>query len=295
MVRRGVVGKSGNQVYQSAYWKSENSLQESGSRRVIHPQNRISKGGFTLKHIVNFGAAVACLILLFGCDRDKKKVGAGPNTIGSVAAPATFKSGGIVEGMWLGTLKDVPKQGDLRVLFTVRTEADGSLSATVDSIDQGQRGIPVNEVKLKGDEVDMTLNLIKGSFSGKRTGKDSITGKWKQGGWESPLVLTKVTEAPAMVTPVPRTEIAVDPNLFNDYVGQYALSPQFSVTITREGDKLMQQATGQGKAQIFPEAPDKFFLKIVDAQYLFKRDPAGKVTSIVLYQNKAELPGKRIR
>jgi D-alanyl-D-alanine-carboxypeptidase/D-alanyl-D-alanine-endopeptidase len=93
--------------------------------------------------------------------------------------------------------------------------------------------------------------------------------------------------------PAPK-EVAIDPKLLDNYVGRYQLAPAFVLTVTREGDGLFVQATGQGKAQVFPMGPREFFYKIVEARITFVTDEAGRATSLVLHQNGAEMPGKRI-
>jgi hypothetical protein len=65
---------------------------------------------------------------------------------------------------------------------------------------------------------------------------------------------------------------AVDPALFDRYLGRYKLLPNFILNILREGDRRFSQATGQPKAEIFPEGDREFFLKVVDAQITFETD-----------------------
>ena len=98
----------------------------------------------------------------------------------------------------------------------------------------------------------------------------------------------------APAAPKERKEITVDPKLFDGYVGQYELAPNFILTITREGDQLFAQATGQPKVQIYPESQRDFFLKVVDAQITFETDASGRATSLTLHQNGANMPAKRI-
>ena len=83
---------------------------------------------------------------------------------------------------------------------------------------------------------------------------------------------------------VARTVAAVDPRVYDAYVGRYQLAPTFILTVTREGDRLMTQATGQAKLEVFPESDTKFFLKVVDAQITFVRDERGTVTHLILHQ-----------
>lgn len=96
--------------------------------------------------------------------------------------------------------------------------------------------------------------------------------------------------------PVPaRKEIILNPDLLNAYVGAYQLAPSFMLEVTREGDRLFVQATGQSKLQVFPESESDFFYKVVDAQLTFVRDAAGKVTGLVLHQNGRDTPGGKIK
>lgn len=80
----------------------------------------------------------------------------------------------------------------------------------------------------------------------------------------------------APLAPVPstkvRTEIAVGTAVLQIYVGVYQLFPAFALTITREGNSLYLQGTGQPKAQLHAETPTEFFLKEVDAQVTFEKD-----------------------
>jgi CubicO group peptidase (beta-lactamase class C family) len=84
--------------------------------------------------------------------------------------------------------------------------------------------------------------------------------------------------------PVVRTEVPIDPSVFDAYVGEYQLAPTFILTVTREGDRFITQATGQGKLEIFPESETKFFLRAVDAQITFVKDASGAVTHLILHQ-----------
>ena len=102
------------------------------------------------------------------------------------------------------------------------------------------------------------------------------------------------SQIPLLLAPKEHKEIAIDPKLFDGYVGQYQLAPNFILTVTREGDKLMTQATGQPKVQVFPESKREFFLKVVDAQITFETDANGRATGLVLHQNGANVSAKRV-
>jgi CubicO group peptidase (beta-lactamase class C family) len=89
------------------------------------------------------------------------------------------------------------------------------------------------------------------------------------------------------------TEIKVNPAIYDAYVGEYELAPGFILAVVREGDRLMTQATGQGKVEIFPYSETEFFLKVTDAQITFVKGTSGIVDSIVLHQGGRDLPAKR--
>ena len=76
----------------------------------------------------------------------------------------------------------------------------------------------------------------------------------------------------------------VDPNIYDKYVGEYELIANFTLTVTREGDKLMVMVTGQQPLEIFPESETKFFLKAVEAKITFVKDASGAVTHLILHQ-----------
>jgi hypothetical protein len=90
-------------------------------------------------------------------------------------------------------------------------------------------------------------------------------------------------------------EISVSPAVMQKYVGVYELAPNFKLAVTLEGDKLMTQATGQPKVQVYPESEVKFFLKVTDAQIEFTRDDAGNVTALNLHQGGKTIPARRVK
>jgi CubicO group peptidase (beta-lactamase class C family) len=89
-------------------------------------------------------------------------------------------------------------------------------------------------------------------------------------------------------------EVTVDPKLFDGYVGKYQLAPSFIMTVTREGDHLFMQATGQPKIQIYPESDRDYFLKVVDAQITFVTDSNGRATELILHQGGMDQHAKRV-
>jgi serine-type D-Ala-D-Ala carboxypeptidase/endopeptidase len=97
-----------------------------------------------------------------------------------------------------------------------------------------------------------------------------------------------------IAAPKTRTAIAVDPKIYDGYIGRYQLAPAVVMTITRKDRQLFAQLTGQPEFEVFPEAPTEYFLKVVDAQLTFETDAQGKATAVVLHQNGRNARATRI-
>ncbi len=90
-----------------------------------------------------------------------------------------------------------------------------------------------------------------------------------------------------------QTVAAVDPAAFDAYVGKYDYGQGKAIlTVTREGNQLFAQMTGQPKFEIFPSSATEFFWKVVNAKIAFVKNAAGKVTKAVHEQGgrKQEVP-----
>ncbi len=94
--------------------------------------------------------------------------------------------------------------------------------------------------------------------------------------------------------PAEKKEISLDPAVFDQYVGEYEIAPGMMALVVKEGTRLMIQALGQDKNQIFPESETKFFLKVADIEVEFVKDQTGKVTGLILYQGGQKTNAKKI-
>jgi D-alanyl-D-alanine carboxypeptidase len=94
--------------------------------------------------------------------------------------------------------------------------------------------------------------------------------------------------------PAPFVEAKIDPKLLDQYPGAYQLKPGAVLTVTREGDQLMVQFTGQPKFPVFPEGNGKFFLKVVDAELEFLGEPGAKAGAVILHQGGADQRAPRV-
>jgi hypothetical protein len=88
-------------------------------------------------------------------------------------------------------------------------------------------------------------------------------------------------------------EYQVDEAILETYLGTYQIVPGFNIVITRNGKQLIGQATGQPTFELFAKNESEFYLKVVEAQVIFSKDPEDKVM-LTLYQGGQVLPGKRL-
>jgi CubicO group peptidase (beta-lactamase class C family) len=96
--------------------------------------------------------------------------------------------------------------------------------------------------------------------------------------------LADVVHGKKVVLASERKAIQVSPNVLAQYVGTYAISPTFGVTITLMGDHLMLQATNQPKFALAAESESKFFLIEPDLQIEFFKNAKGEVDHLIVYQ-----------
>ncbi|WP_298500093.1 serine hydrolase [uncultured Algibacter sp.] len=89
-------------------------------------------------------------------------------------------------------------------------------------------------------------------------------------------------------------EVNVPDAILETYLGKYELMPGFVLTVTKEGNQLKTQATGQPVFDVFPKSENVFYLKVVTAQLTFNKNEVGVIDSVTLLQGGREIIGKRI-
>src|SRR5206468_11068338 len=94
--------------------------------------------------------------------------------------------------------------------------------------------------------------------------------------------------------PLEHTRAAIDAKLLDRYVGHYAadpsILPDLVLTVTREGDHLFVQRTGQAKLEVFPEGDGAFFYGVVDQSISFRPDGSG----MVLHRTGMDIEATRV-
>lgn len=98
----------------------------------------------------------------------------------------------------------------------------------------------------------------------------------------------KVSDKPV----APRVAVAVPGDVLQRYTGIYELMPNFNLVITLENGRLMSQATGQDKAELFGMSQTRFFLKVEDVEVEFVPNAAGTF-DLMVNQSGQKLAGKR--
>jgi CubicO group peptidase (beta-lactamase class C family) len=81
-----------------------------------------------------------------------------------------------------------------------------------------------------------------------------------------------------------RTISKVDPRVLDGYLGQYQPNPAVTLTISRDGEKLLlQPSVSPDKQELLPEAANSFFTTVNrQLTYSFAKDDTGQVTHLVI-------------
>jgi hypothetical protein len=115
-----------------------------------------------------------------------------------LAASAASATGGAgktgpvpdIAGSWHGALD--AGGSTLRVIVKISKAADGSLTASLDSPDQGNSNLPVSSITATETSVKFELKYLGAYFDGKLNKElTEIMGDWFQGGASMPLVLKR--------------------------------------------------------------------------------------------------------
>jgi len=93
-----------------------------------------------------------------------------------------------VVGTWEGKLN---VGIELRIVFHIKQQADGSLKSTADSPDQSAFGLKCDTTVLSGNELNIQMIDLGASFTGKMIDDSTIEGVFTQGS-DLPLTLKKV-------------------------------------------------------------------------------------------------------
>lgn len=150
-----------------------------------------------------------------------------------------------IVGDWQGALK--AGGAELRLDLHIARNADGSLKATLDSVDQGANGIPVTSISLKDSKLNFTVDAVHGAYDGKVAADvTEISGTWTQG---QPLPLSfKRTAAPFKTVHKPAKPSDIDGAWLGALdTGAVTLRVVFHITNTEDGLMATLDSPDQGK------------------------------------------------
>jgi hypothetical protein len=113
---------------------------------------------------------------------------------------------------------------------------------------------------------------------------------------EQPEYVARRLAAIAIGRPISEPKIVrLDPKVLDACVGQYRESADETLTVRREGDRLLGEETGNPEFEMFPVSDSTFIVKAFDARITFDRDAGGKVTGLVYSFGGHDTSLKKIR
>jgi alpha-beta hydrolase superfamily lysophospholipase len=98
-----------------------------------------------------------------------------------------------ITGSWLGKISTGAI--DLRIVFNLSLIGKDSLVATLDSPDQGAKGIKLGPVTFTGESLKISAGALLAEYNGNVKNDTLIEGNWKQAGKQSVLNLTRLKTA----------------------------------------------------------------------------------------------------
>lgn len=189
--------------------------------------------------------------------------------LAALLAPAAIHAGNPFTGSWRGTLS--AGQSTLTVVFNIGTGEDGGLTCTMDSPDQGVKGIRASASVTNSVFLEVALPELGVSYKGMLL-SGTISGTFTQMGKNFPLTLTRNTEILRRPQnpegPLPYTEEEI---LFKNDKAEATLAGTLTIpeNVT-SGTPVVLMLTGSGledrNEEVFEHKP---FLVIAD--YLARR------------------------
>lgn len=101
------------------------------------------------------------------------------------------------DGAWQGKLQ--VSGTSLRLVIHLKSNGD-AYTATMESPDQGAKGIPASSVTVTGDSLLLNVAAVGGKLTGRFTSDTTFSGQWLQG-LSLPLELKKLTNGEALAAP----------------------------------------------------------------------------------------------
>jgi len=90
------------------------------------------------------------------------------------------------------------------------------------------------------------------------------------------------------------TPVAVNPSVFDKYVGKYDVGNSNIIVISKDADKLFMQGANLPKYQLLPASETEYFAREINIRLTFNINGEGKADSITINTSGVEQPAKRI-
>lgn len=194
----------------------------------------------------------------------------------------------------------------------------GSLISTLDDLVAWDRALLSGHVLAPASLVAMTTDNGHGYGLGLYLGRAYGQRLWSHGGFISgfaaikdtypDLGLTIAVLGNTETTPAqslsrtlaalylgvsPRTEITVPAAVLDRYAGFYRIGPRSTLSLSREGDILVAQATARPRLVLVPES-DRVFVASDGTRIAVDIEPDGRATGLMIHAEGFERAGPRI-
>ena len=209
-----------------------------------------------------------------------------------------------LEDEWLGSYVRGDKATFDRIVADDFTGTDESAKLRNKTQERELLQVPPNSIKtsLTNEDVQVRIYGNAAIVTGRIVVKTQLSGQ-SEIGFQSRFTDTflkrqerwQVSARHYSRLPPERTAVKLDPKVYDQYVGQYELAPNFVLTVTKEGEKLMGQATGQPKFELLAESEIGFFIKDISALFIFMRGQSGEIERMITVQDGRIIAGKRIK
>jgi CubicO group peptidase (beta-lactamase class C family) len=110
------------------------------------------------------------------------------------------------------------------------------------------------------------------------------------------IYLADVLQPLPKADPAP-VEVKIDPQVFDEYVGEYAFDnngERVVMMFGRQGERFFFQPVGQSAVEIFAASETEFFMKVAPGRIAFERGPDGTVNRVTLHRTLGDLIAQRI-
>lgn len=202
-----------------------------------------------------------------------------------------------IAGDWKGTLKTAGPE--LRLVLHLQ-KTDGGWTATLDSIDQGAKGIRVSKTTVEDNRLILDVASVKGSYEAEISadGK-ALNGTWHQPQLDAPLNFVRGTFGKEDMGAEKSATAAPLLGVWEGVIDAGGTKLDVRFTLTKEGDSsiagkfdsITQGATGMPISGLSLNGADFHFdLRAVGGKYDGKLSADGKALKGTWQQGGGQLP-----